>query len=372
MTWKAESDDQGFPSHLVRWRGVSRTLLVAIGGLLLVPACFAQVTKIPAETHPSHTSSVSLPSLVAADSPLAHQDLNFDSSFAAQALQYEAAPSPALLDQMAASPAIAHIQKHAINFDYDVPKTSTHELAVYLLKPANNQAERIATCKQSLDYFTGPMLADPNWVADTLRYLPADFRFHGTLFLTFGYDIGVAINSTASLNCTRPHFQNHPRELLYYAIHELHHTGFMQYQPPPRFADLKTCADLLRLLEYSAQLEGMAVWAAYDRRKREHALADDPDYVALTDEARMRQDELLYFKNYEYLEKRGQEKADDAAWAVIHRMSSGERLWYRVGARMAQRIEEKYGKSALVNLIKSGPAEFLRTYQSIQPHHGSW
>ncbi len=143
----------------------------------------------------------------------------------------------------------------------------------------------------------------------------------------------------------------------------------MQYQPPPRLSDLKTCADLLRLVEYSTQLEGMAVWAAYDRRKQEHALQDDGDYVALIDEARMRKDELLYFKDYQYLKMRGHEPADADAWAVIGRMSSGERLWYRVGARMAQRIEEKFGRSALVALIEKGPAGFLPAYQSIGLNH---
>lgn len=328
--------------------------------------CSAQGTQRSAGKLPDDQSAVSLASLLSAGSPLAKQDLTFDSSFARLALQYEAQPDPALVERIATSPAVAHILRHARNFDYDVPKDSPQKLVTYLLKPAANQAERIETCKQSLAYFTGPMLADPSWVGDALRYLPADFRFHGTLFLTFGYDIGVAIGPTASLNCTHPHFQNHPRELLYYAIHELQHTGFMQYQPPPRLADLKTCADLLRQVEYSTQLEGMAVWAAYDRRTREHALQDDADYVALIDDARMRKDEALYFKDYEYLKARGQEPADDAAWAVIERMSSGERLWYRVGARMAQRIEDKLGRSGLVALLAKGPAEFLRTYRSIE------
>ncbi len=340
-----------------------------IGSLIIAVASSAQTPKPPAK--PAKLSSVSLASLLPAGSPLAHQDLTFDSSFATLVLQYEAKPDPALLEHIAASPAVAHILRHAENFDYDVPKDSPQKLVTYLLKPASNQAERIETCKQSLAYFTGPMLADPTWVGDALRYLPANFRFHGTLFLTFGYDIGVAIGPTASLNCTHPHFQNHPRELLYYAIHELHHTGFMQYQPPPRLSDLKTCADLLRLVEYSTQLEGMAVWAAYDRRQQEHALEDDPDYVALIDEARIRKDEVLYFKDYQYLRKRGDEPADAAAWAAIDGMSSGERLWYRVGARMAQRVEEKFGRSALVALIERGPAEFLRTYLSIEQNNAA-
>jgi hypothetical protein len=341
-------------------------LLWVTGIPFVARACSAQGTKGGSMKQSADRDVSSLASLVLADSPLAEQELTFDGSFAKLALQYETKPDLALLTQIAASPAVAHIIRHAQNFDYDVPKDSPEKLVAYLLKPANNQAERIETCRQSLAYFTGPMLADPGWVNDTLRYLPADFRFHGTLFLTFGYDIGVAIGPTASLNCTHPHFQGHPRELLYYSIHELHHTAFMQYHPPPRLADLKTCADLLQLVQYSTQLEGMAVWAAYGRRQQEHALQDDADYVALIDGARMTNDEALYFKDYEYLKSRGEATADPAAWAVIERMSSGERLWYRVGARMAQRIEKKSGRAALLVLIEKGPAEFLRAYRAIE------
>ncbi len=300
--------------------------------------------------------------LVPAGDPLSRQDLAFDASFARLALQYLQTPDATVLERLANSPAAAHLLQHARNFDYDVPKDSTQALVVQLLaKPKQD----IAGCRGSLAYFTGPVLANPQWVNDTLHYLPADFRFHGTLFLIFGYDIGVAFGNSASLNCAHLHFAEHPAELQYYAIHELHHVGFMSYQPPPRLADIKTCSDLLRLVEYSTQLEGMAVLAAYERRRAEKALEGDADYVALQDEARMERNEKLYFDDLHYLEKHGKEPADGAAWAVITRMSSGERLWYRVGARMAQKIEQTSGRAALVALIAQGPANFLASYERL-------
>ncbi len=140
----------------------------------------------------------------------------------------------------------------------------------------------------------------------------------------------------------------------------------MAYQPPPKLSDLKTCGDLLRLVEYSTQLEGMAVWSVYQRRREEHALWDDADYVALQDEQTMLLDEARYFKDLHYLERRSKEAADNDAWSVIDRMSSRDRLWYRVGARMAQTIEQASGRSALVGLIKNGPAAFIEACQSRQ------
>lgn len=306
---------------------------------------------------------VALPALVTATDPLSRQNLTFDASFAKLTLHYLQTRDANDLKRLEESPATAHLLDHARNFDYDVPKDSAPSLVAHLMSKAN--PERTANCRDALAYFTDRMLPDPHWVDDTLRYLPEDFRFEGSLFLVFGYDIGVAYGHNASLNCAHPHFTAHPDELKYYAIHELHHVGFMSYHPPPRLTDIKTCRDLLRLVQYSTQLEGMAVYAAYDPRKRARALNDDEDYVALQNEARMRSEERLYFEDLHYLEQRGDEPADDTAWAVITRMSSGERLWYRVGARMAQRVEEESGRPALIALIPQGPQAFLAAYERL-------
>ncbi len=304
---------------------------------------------------------VNLSSLVPASDPLAAQDLRFDARFAALALDYFRTSDQRFLDELALQPAAAHLLAHARNFDYDVPKDSARALVDALLAPAADRTRRIATCRESLSFFTGPMLDDPRWVQDALRYLPAGFRFRGSLFLTFGYDIGVAFPPNASLNGAHARFEGKPRELLYYAIHELHHAGFMSMQTPPRIADLKTCRDLLGLVRYSTQLEGMAVLAAWERRRAEKALDDASDYAALEDEGRMRAEVESYLRDVDDLSRRGDQPLDAGAWAVIDRMSSGERLWYRVGALMARRIEDRLGRPALLALIAEGPARFFET-----------
>lgn len=302
---------------------------------------------------------MTLSSLVPASDPLAAQDLRFDARFAALALDYFRTSDRRFLDELALQPAAAHLLAHARNFDYDVPKDSARALVDALLAPAPDRARRIATCRESLAFFTGPMLEDPRWVQDALRYLPAGFRFDGSLFLTFGYDIGVAFPPNASLNGAHRHFEGHPRELLYYAIHELHHAGFMSLHPPLRFPDFKTCRDLLSAVQYHTQLEGIAVLAAWDRRRAENALAEDGDYAALEDSTRMAKDVAAYFRDYDHLARRGDEPLDADARAVVERMSGGERLWYRVGALMARRIEERLGRPALLASIAQGPARFL-------------
>ena len=323
-----------------------------LAALLLFCGCPA-----PAQT------KVASPSQAPESDAVSQQHLTFDAAFAQLTLRYFHDHDPGTLKLLANTPAAAHLLEHARNFDYDVPKDSTQALAAHLM--SKETPERVAACRSSLDYFSGPMLADSSWVNGTLAYLPPGFRFRGSLFLIFGYDIGVAYGDNASLNCAHPHFAAHPEELKYYAIHELHHVGFMTYQPPPRLADIKTCRQLLHLVQYSTQLEGMAVYVAYASREKEHALAGDDDYVALQDGARMTRDEQLYFDDLHYLQNRGDEPADDAAWAVVVRMSSGERLWYRVGAHMAQTIEQRSGRTALVALVQQGPEKFLAAYEAL-------
>jgi hypothetical protein len=68
----------------------------------------------------------------------------------------------------------------------------------------------------------------------------------------------------------------------------------------------------------------------------------------------MREYETLYDEERNYLRRRGTDPVDNEAFAVIERMSGGDRLWYRVGARMAMRVEEAEGRPALAARIREG------------------
>jgi len=305
---------------------------------------------------------VALADLVSPTDPLHRHDLQFDARFAQLAAEYLDSGDRRTIPVLAALPATRHLLAHARQFDYDVPKTSAGALVEEMLA---RSAGRQRAIREAAAYFAGPLLDDPQWVNDALKYLPDDFRFHGTLFLISGYDIGVALSPHASLNAAHRHFEGHPRELLYYAIHELHHIGLMTYAPPPRIDELKTCADVLHLVEYSTALEGIAVLAGLERRRRDGTLPDDDDYAALGNAALMVQNEAHYFLEYDDLRRRGVEPADPEALGVLERMSSGERLWYRVGARMAERVERERGRPALIALVTGKPGNLVSTYRSI-------
>jgi hypothetical protein len=324
----------------------------------------AILAALPAAVHSARDlrKPIALADLVSSGDPLHHHDLQFDARFAQIAADDLDSGDRRAIPALAALPATRHLLAHAQQFDYDVPKNSGDALVAELLV---RSAGRQRAIREALAYFVGPLLDDPHWVNDALNYLPADFRFRGTLFLIAGYDIGVALAPDASLNAAHRHFDGHPRELLYYAIHELHHVGLMTYAAPPRIDGLKTCADVLRMVEYSTALEGTAVLAALERRRRDGALTDDDDYAALGDAPRMQQNEARYFREYDALRRRGVEPADRDALAVLERMSGGERLWYRVGARMAERIERERGRPALIALITRNPRSLVSTYRNI-------
>ena len=91
------------------------------------------------------------------------------------------------------------------------------------------------------------------------------------------------------------------------------------------------------------------------------------DYLALENPEQMLKLEKLYIEQHRYLKRRGNEGADNDAFAVITRMSSGDRLWYRVGAMMAARIEEKLGRAALLKIIAQDHPTLVSTYRKLFP-----
>lgn len=296
-------------------------------------------------------------------SHLPGRDLNFDFSFVELSIEYLESGDDNVLDKLADSSSVAHLLNHARHTTFETP--GAEALVRDLLEPREEKAKLIPHVHKLLSFARREIAGNPDWICETLRYLPEGFCFHGRLYFTFGYDIGVSVTPNASLNLAHSHFLKNPEELVYYAIHELHHTGYTTCHPLPVVKDLRNCSDLLGLVEYCTHLEGMGVYAPIRIRQRNGALDDDPDYVALQSEERIAEYERQYWRDYEYLRYRGTEPLDQDAFTVLGRMSTGDRLWYRVGAHMAATIENELGLPALVEFIKKGPGEFVRAYQRI-------
>ncbi len=195
--------------------------------------------------------------------------------------------------------------------------------------------------------------------------LPEGALADATLFLTVGYDIGVAVSGNASLNLAHPHFENDLNELWFYSVHELHHAGWHTYHPLPELSRVGTTRALAGLIRYCTAMEGLAVHAARNWRAEAGALSSDPDYVALLDAQRMDRYEAQFFALLRDLQAEEPRSLEEADWDILELMSTGERLWYRVGARMVYRIEQALGRDVLVEASLQGPDQVFNLYAEL-------
>jgi hypothetical protein len=200
---------------------------------------------------------------------------------------------------------------------------------------------------------------------EAAAYLPKDALSETVLYLTVGYDIGVAVSGEASLNLAHPHFLENEDEVWFYCVHEVHHAGFQKYHDLPVLADVQTTSDLAGLIRYLTTLEGLAVHAARKWRTEAGALQDDQDYVALLDPKSMDRYEEEFFSLYASLVEGSPRPLKERDWEILDRMSSGNRLWYRVGARIADRLERELGREMLIEMIRQGPDAFFGWYAEI-------
>lgn len=293
-------------------------------------------------------------------------DITIDYSFFELALEYIQEPSERVFGQMAGSKAAEHLLAHSRAFGYDVPDDGSAAALVRQLLASAGGRDNVPSLRRALAT-ARPGIDRKDWLRDALNYLPPSARLGGTLFVTYGYDCGVAYPPNASINLAFPWLCEHPHQAVYYCIHEVHHAGFFSLQPPPAPDGVKTCRDLLGLVQYLTHLEGMAVMAAYPPRRAGHALEDwSGDYEVLENPQRMRELASCYFDIYSSLGNRGDEECGAEDMAVLEVMSGGERLWYRVGCMMAQVIERKKGRVALNHLIEVGPAAFLQQYLELR------
>lgn len=285
-----------------------------------------------------------------------------DGSFVRLGLAYLRAPSPALLAELAGTPAARTIAEHARRVALPAGAPSAEELVASLLlevEAAGHDPDVLEAMLYRLES-DGPALRRCR--AEAARYLPAGALDGAVLHLTLGYDIGVALAGAATLNLAHPRFHGDFRELWFYCVHELHHAGFMTYHDLPELASIRTTTDLAALVRALTFLEGLAVHAARGWRAAAGALEDDPDYAALQDAVRMRGYEQEYFRLYHLLERAPHRPLVPGDWDVLEPLAGGDRLWYRVGALMAERIEEELGREALIEAVVAGPHRFFELY----------
>ena len=284
----------------------------------------------------------------------------FDFEHVESALAYFDSGDEQILTEISESRATQHLLAHSERTGYYPAGTTGLELTRALL--AEPEEWSTAKVKMLTSYLHTNADRQTACLAEAKQYLPDGVEMADRLHLTWGYDIGVAMDGSASLNLAHNHFLEDPEEVWFFCIHEMHHAGVMSLHPMGRISGIATTQKLFEFLRYSTFLEGTATYAAYDARAEANALGKDRDYVALADEIGMDRYRAEYFDTYKRMESAPDRPLRQSDWQAIENFSDGHRLWYRVGAEMAATIDDHLGRERLKEIISEGPSEFFRAY----------
>lgn len=289
----------------------------------------------------------------------------FDFSHIDLALQYFETPSENAIDEIAATDAALHLKNHSDRTGYYALDVTAEDITRDLLKnpPSDQTREEI---RALVAYTKENPERQRACLEEAEKYLPEEAALKHPLYITWGYDIGVAMDDRASLNLTHPHFLADPEEIWFYCTHEGHHVGLMQLHPMLQISAIDTTRELYDLVRYATFLEGLAVYSAWDVRGKAGALENDQDYANLENPEKLASIMTTYWQYMATLEGELNNPLGDEHWQVIEAMSSGERLWYVTGAAMAKAIEGAVGRDGLIDVIRQGPEAFFETYEKIR------
>lgn len=287
----------------------------------------------------------------------------FDFAHIKLAMEYFDESRDILLAEIAATAAARHLKRHSDRTGYYSANATPLEITSDLLNKTPSQ-KTLNAVKALVHYAEENTAKQAACMQEAAAYLPEEVQPNHPLLITWGYDIGVAMDDRASLNFTHTHFLENRQEIWFYCIHEVHHTGVMQLHPMPKISDVDTVQELYEFTRYATFLEGTAVHAVRDSRREAGAFGQDQDYLALEDAKRLDQILVAYWKKLSSLETDIGLPLNDTHWQVLEDMSSGDRLWYVAGAAMAIEIESKRGRKGLLEVIREGPGSFFAAYQN--------
>jgi hypothetical protein len=281
--------------------------------------------------------------------------VSLDLSFIEPALGQMESPSDASLDKLVGHEAAKGVYAHAVRFGN--AGLDVRGFWGGLLMKASGDPMYAARVRRSRRYLEGCDLSEA--YTELGKHLPSDTNLKCRLFGEVGYDIGVVSEGDAYLNLGHPHFVD-PRELVFFAVHELHHVGYTLYNPLFTLGGVKTMRDLEHVVRYSTHMEGAAVYAPYELRGREGRYGHR-DYELYRDPARRESILKEFFTALGSIEAEPDRALMGDDLLVLSRLS-GERLWYVSGLHMAKTIDERLGREALTGTILDGPESFFRVY----------
>ena len=267
------------------------------------------------------------------------------------------------LEILSSNKAAFGIYNHAIRF-HNTDKDFTDFWKFIIERELTKGDDYLKKVSHCLEYINGNSSDFEAAFNEIVDYLPQEINISTRLYLILGYDIGIVSLGNAFLNLGHKLFHEYERELLYFAMHEVHHVGYTHYNPISSFDDLKNTDDLTKLIKYSTHMEGTAVYSCLSRRTRENGLFHQ-DYQSLMDTVKMQRLTRIYFSLLNRYESMPIRPLVDEDWKIISTMSGGDRLWYVVGSKMAETIDGRLGRTRLNNTIIEGSDEFFTLFKEL-------
>ncbi len=190
-------------------------------------------------------------------------------------------------------------------------------------------------------------------------YLPADADLNVTVRLTAFIRPNAFAWQDIIINLTSPYWKGRVENIWNLLVHEIFHAGYSYCRDLRQEEELedKTAYKMLD----SLHSEGVCTYVGY-RALPLFPAPDVEDYALL--ESHDAIDQRLRDVN-EAFSKVGE--GEDAVQAFVWERCVLGRAYYVVGAHMCQVIEERAGRTGLLDTLVQGPASFVALYNSFAP-----
>ncbi|MFW9793224.1 MAG: DUF5700 domain-containing putative Zn-dependent protease [Candidatus Thorarchaeota archaeon] len=285
--------------------------------------------------------------------------VEIDTSFIVPLLQYLSKPSKKHLIEITSHDAAIKTHAHAVRF-----RNTSKNISLFwksILQQLSKNGNLVELVKTNLEFVNNQTEQFNKLLADLQNYFPEGTNLRSILYLILGYDIGIVSDGYALINLGHPDLQKNPLEILFMAMHELHHVVYTAYNPIFDLTQIHRTDQLFDVVKYCTHMEGLAVYSTLEQRKSAKTL-ENRDYRLFLDEKARRKRVSEYFDILTDLEIRADSPIHESDWRIIERMSDRDRLWYVTGAHMAQVIEKKKGRETLIETIRLGPDDFFKMY----------
>jgi hypothetical protein len=201
-----------------------------------------------------------------------------------------------------------------------------------------------------------------------LDYLPKDYRQNATIYFVIGGYNGIAFDNKICVNIDNKQFRKNYNEIKLYIAHELFHIGFEKYHQLPKIFQAKTVKDLKDIVLSMTENEGLATLTPYHKRIDMNEISDN-DYRVLLDSLQLIKKVNQFNSVLKYLDDNIDKEITNEILFDVLGQCSGDRLFYVVGCYMGLRIEEKYGKEKIIELIKKAPEEYFEVFRQLGADH---